>query len=62
MEEAKHYPPQNANKNDFNKEIEICCQENLINLLRYFIQRNKTDLNAKNEFLVIASTMTSNIR
>jgi hypothetical protein len=57
MEEAKDYPPQKINENDFNKEIEICCHENLINLLRYFIQRNNTDLNDKNEYLVIASTM-----
>jgi hypothetical protein len=57
MEEEKDYSPQNKNEKDFNTEIEICCNENLINLLRYFIQRNKTNLNAKNEFLVVATTM-----
>jgi hypothetical protein len=56
--EEKDYPPQNKNEKDFNTEIEICCNENLFNLLRYFIQRNKTNLNAKNEFLVVATTMT----
>jgi ankyrin repeat protein len=40
---------------DFNKEIENCCRENLLSLLKYFIQNEGANLKTKNEFLVIAS-------
>jgi ankyrin repeat protein len=42
-------------KEDFNKEIENCCRENLLSLLKYFIQNEGANLKTKNEFLVIAS-------
>ena len=40
---------------DFNKEIENCCRENLISLLKYFIQFRKANLKTKNDFLILAS-------
>jgi len=42
-------------KEDFNREIENCCRENLFSLLKYFIQDKGANLKAKNEFLIIAS-------
>jgi len=42
-------------KEDFNQEIENCCRENLISLLKYFIQDEGVNLKTKNEFLIIAS-------
>jgi ankyrin repeat protein len=42
-------------KEDFNKEIENCCRENLISLLKYFIQDVGANLKTENEFLIIAS-------
>jgi ankyrin repeat protein len=42
-------------KEDFNQEIENCCSENLISLLKYFIQDKGANLNTKNKFLIIAS-------
>jgi ankyrin repeat protein len=42
-------------KEDFNEEIENFCRENLISLLKYFIQDEGANLKTKNEFLIIAS-------
>jgi ankyrin repeat protein len=42
-------------KEDFNKEIENCCCEHLISLLKYFIQDKGANLKTKNKFLIIAS-------
>jgi ankyrin repeat protein len=41
-------------KEDFNEEIENCCRENLISLLKYFIQDERANLKTKNKFLIIA--------
>ena len=38
---------------DFNEEIENCCRENLISLLKYFIDDNGAKLKTKNDFLII---------
>jgi hypothetical protein len=40
---------------DFSKEIENCCRENLISLLKYFIDDKGAKLNTKNRFVIIAS-------
>jgi ankyrin repeat protein len=42
-------------KEDFKKEIENCCRENLIFLLKYFIQDRGAELKTENKFLIIAS-------
>jgi ankyrin repeat protein len=42
-------------KEDFKKEIENCCEENLISLLKYFIQDEGANLETENEFLVLAT-------
>ncbi len=42
----------NDEKEDFNKEIENCCRENLLYLLKYF---HRATLKSENEFLIIAS-------
>jgi ankyrin repeat protein len=39
----------------FNEEIVNCCSENLISLLKYFIQDEGVNLKTKNKFLIIAS-------
>jgi ankyrin repeat protein len=41
--------------NDFNKEIENCCRENLISLLKYFIEHKRANLTHENLLLIIAS-------
>jgi hypothetical protein len=43
------------NKRDFNEEIANCCRENLLSLLKYFIEGKVANLNNKNEFVTIAS-------
>jgi ankyrin repeat protein len=45
----------NYEKEYFNQEIENCCRENLLSLLKYFIQDRGANLKSKNEFLIIAS-------
>ncbi len=45
----------NDEREDFTQEIENCCRENLISLLKYFIDDNGANLKTKNEFLIIAS-------
>jgi ankyrin repeat protein len=45
----------NEEKEDFNQEIENCCSENLIFLLKYLIEDKGANLKTENEFLVIAS-------
>jgi ankyrin repeat protein len=42
-------------KEDFKLEIENCCGENLLFLLKHFIQQNRANLKIENEFLIIAS-------
>jgi ankyrin repeat protein len=42
-------------KEDFKKEIENCCRENLIFLLKYFIEDRGAELKTENKFLIIAS-------
>jgi ankyrin repeat protein len=42
-------------KEDFNVEITNFCRENLISLLKYFIQDEGANLKTENEFLIIAS-------
>jgi ankyrin repeat protein len=42
-------------RDDFNKEIENCCCEHLISLLKYFIQDKGANLKTKNKFLILAS-------
>jgi ankyrin repeat protein len=42
-------------KEDFKMEIENCCRENLIFLLKYFIQDRGAELKTENKFLIIAS-------
>jgi ankyrin repeat protein len=41
-------------KGDFKVEIENCCGENLLFLLKYFFKQNRADLKTENEFLIIA--------
>ena len=43
------------NKRDFNEEIANCCRENLLSLLKYFIEGKVANLNNKNQFVTIAS-------
>jgi ankyrin repeat protein len=45
----------NDEKEDFNLEIENCCGENLVFLLKYLIDDQGAQLETKNEFLIIAS-------
>jgi ankyrin repeat protein len=45
----------NEENEDFNKEIENCCTENLISLLKYFIEEEGANLKTENNFLIIAS-------
>jgi ankyrin repeat protein len=45
----------NQEKEDFNQEIENCCRENLLYLLKYSIEDKGANLKTKNEFLIIAS-------
>ena len=40
---------------NFKEEIEICCNENLPNIIQYLIVIKKADLKTKNEFLLKAS-------
>ena len=40
---------------DYNKEIENCCKENLIFLLKYFLEIKEAHIKAENEFLIGAS-------
>ncbi len=40
---------------DFNPEIENCCRENLVSLLKYFIEDQGAKLETQNEFLIEAS-------
>jgi ankyrin repeat protein len=42
-------------KEDLKQEIENCCRENLVSLLKYFIEDQGAKLNTKNEFLSVAS-------
>jgi ankyrin repeat protein len=42
-------------KEDLKQEIENCCRENLVFLLKYFIEDQGAKLNTKNEFLIVAS-------
>jgi ankyrin repeat protein len=42
-------------KEDLKQEIENCCRENLVFLLKYFIEEQGAKLNTKNEFLIEAS-------
>jgi ankyrin repeat protein len=42
-------------KEDLKQEIENCCRENLVFLLKYFIEDQGAKLNTKNEFLSVAS-------
>jgi hypothetical protein len=45
----------NDEKEDFNEEIENCCRENLVFLLKYFIEDQGAELETENEFLTVAS-------
>jgi len=40
---------------DFQREIENCCRENLISLLRYFSQEIKENVKKENKFLILAA-------
>jgi ankyrin repeat protein len=40
---------------DYKIEIENCCRENLISLLKYFLERHQAHLEIKKEYLIIAS-------
>ena len=42
-------------KEDSQKEIENCCREHLLSLLKYFIEGKEANLSNKNEFVTIAS-------
>jgi ankyrin repeat protein len=42
-------------KEDFNQEIENCCRENLLFLLKYFVENVGANLKTKNKFLIEAS-------
>jgi hypothetical protein len=55
QKEQPHKKRKYDEKEDFNQEIENCCRENLISLLKYFIQDEGANLNTNNQFLVIAS-------
>ncbi len=46
---------ENNEKNGFAKAIENCCRENLLSLLKYFIQHRGANLKVKNKFLLISS-------
>jgi ankyrin repeat protein len=55
-EEQQHQQVENNNeREDFQKEIENCCRENLLYLLKYFIEQKGANLKTKNEFLIEAS-------
>jgi ankyrin repeat protein len=51
----KHQVDYKNKYEDLNKEIENCCRENLLYLLKYFIQDRGADLKTENKFLIIAS-------
>jgi ankyrin repeat protein len=54
--EKHQFVHEKSSKNDFKKEIENCCRENLIHLLKYFTQQNETFTKIENnQFLIIAS-------
>jgi hypothetical protein len=47
---------QNKNeKEDFKEGIKNCCRENLISLLKYFLEQKGVNLKTENEFLILAS-------
>jgi hypothetical protein len=47
------------NKNDEKEDLKIeifnCCRENLISLLKYFVEQKGANLKRKNQFLILAS-------
>jgi ankyrin repeat protein len=43
------------NSCDYKSEIENCCRENLIFLLKYFLEQKQVNLKSENEFLTLAS-------
>jgi ankyrin repeat protein len=53
--EKKQKESKNKKDKDFNREIENCCRENLISLLKYFFVQKGANLNNENIFLTIAS-------
>ena len=40
---------------DFNQEIQKCCRENLLTLLKYFVEDQGANLKTENIYLIIAS-------
>jgi predicted transcriptional regulator len=48
----QHQEVSKNEKEDFKREIENCCSENLLSLLKYFIEQKEANLKAKNEFLI----------
>ena len=53
-EEQQHQVENNNEREDFQKEIENCCRENLLSLLKYFIEQKGANFKTKNEFLIEA--------
>jgi ankyrin repeat protein len=54
--ENHQFPQTDSNqKEDLNEEIQNCCGENLISLLKYFIRQKGANLQTKNDFLITAS-------
>jgi hypothetical protein len=46
---------QKEEKEDLKQEIENCCRENLVSLLKYFIEDQGAQINTKNKYLIMAS-------
>jgi ankyrin repeat protein len=57
MSKRELWRPNGEQQKDMNngKEIENCCRENLISLLKHFLEQNEAILKKPNEFLIIAS-------
>jgi 23S rRNA (uracil1939-C5)-methyltransferase len=49
QKEQPHKKRKYDEKEDFKQEIESCCRENLLSLLKYFIQDKRANLETKNE-------------
>jgi hypothetical protein len=55
IDENQKEENKNDEKEDFNQEIENCCHENLLSLLKYFIDDQGAQLETENDFLIWAS-------
>jgi ankyrin repeat protein len=55
VNQQEHREEKKNENEDFKREIENCCRENLLHLLKYFIQDRGANLKTKNQFLIEAS-------